>query len=176
MLKPSIYVVSGFGKKGSNDTESPMPTVDKPPSQLSKIEINAIIAYLQSKDNNTVTVTLPTKTSVSTTVTGGKAESAKPKLAQNPEQAFAKFGCVACHSILKTKSTVGPDLNNVGARLTVNQIRESIITPNAVIAKGFPPIMPDLSEKIMIRELEMMVQYLVKQKTLKQTNQNKAQP
>jgi cbb3-type cytochrome oxidase cytochrome c subunit len=42
-------------------------------------------------------------------------------------------------------SPVGPDLNDIGARLSSDEIRTSIITPNAVIAEGFPPIMPDFS-------------------------------
>ena len=59
MLEPSAYVVEGFGKKGSNDTESPMPAVDKPPIQLSELVMDAIIAYLQKKDGNPVTVSQP---------------------------------------------------------------------------------------------------------------------
>jgi len=32
-----------------------------------------------------------------------------------------------------------------------------------VIAEGYPPIMPDFSERMMIAELEMIVQFLAKQ-------------
>ncbi|MBE9563424.1 MAG: cytochrome C, partial [Proteobacteria bacterium] len=67
MLQPGIYVVQGFGKKGSNDTESPMPTVDEAPIQLSELEINAVIAFMQAKDGNSVTVALPTETATPTT-------------------------------------------------------------------------------------------------------------
>ena len=35
MVEPSAYVVKGFGKKGTDDTESPMPAVHQPPIQLS---------------------------------------------------------------------------------------------------------------------------------------------
>jgi mono/diheme cytochrome c family protein len=169
MLEPNIYVVKGFGKKGTNDAESPMPAIDKPPAQLSQVEIDAIIAYLQHKDGNQVTVVLPTGNSLPAAAAGEKAGPATPESAQSPEQAFAKFGCVACHSILKTESSVGPNLNDVGKRLSIAQIRESIIAPGAVIAKGYPPIMPDLSEKMTIKELEIMAQFLAQRKT-------KAQP
>ncbi len=164
MVEPNIYVVEGFGKKGSNDTESPMPAVDQPPIELSGVEISAIIAYLQSKDGNTVTVVLPAKAATSTPAarkeTTGRPE---PALAQSPEEAIAKFGCSACHSILETNSPVGPNLNDVGARLSIDQIRGSIIAPNAVVAEGYPPIMPDLSETMTIKELELIVGYLAKQ-------------
>ncbi len=167
MLEPNIYVVKGFGKKGSNDTESPMSAIDKPPAQLSEVEINAIIAYLQNKDGNIVTVALPAKTSASVAATPEengqeKTGPAKTVLAQNPADAIAKFGCAACHSILETESPVGPNLNDIGDRLTVDQIREGIITPGAVIAEGYPPIMPDFPE-MKIKELEIIVQFLAKQ-------------
>ena len=163
MLEPNIYVVKGFGKKGSNDTESPMPAVDKPPTQLSDVEISAIIAFLQNKDGNTVTVALPAKTSAPMAATKETTGSAKPMLAQNAEEAIAKFDCAACHSILSTESPVGPSLQDIGKRLTIDQIRESIIAPNAVIVEGYPPIMPDFSERMMINELEMIVQFLAQQ-------------
>ncbi|MCR4300066.1 MAG: cytochrome c [Sulfuricaulis sp.] len=164
MLEPNIYVVKGFGKKGTNDAESPMPAIDKPPAQLSQVEIDAIIAFLQHKDGNKVTVALPTKTSLPAAAEE-KTAPAKPALAQSPEEAIAKFGCAACHSILKTESTVGPNLNDVGKRLSIAQIRESIIAPGTVIAEGYPPIMPDLSEKMTTKELEIMAQFLAQQKT-----------
>lgn len=170
LVDPGIYVVAGFGKKGSNDTESPMPAIDQPPTQLSVEEVNAIIAFLQNKDGNTVTVALPAalpqKPPVSVAATQKTSGMAKPGIAQSPEEAITKFGCAACHSIMETVSAVGPDLNGIGDRLSINQIRTSIIAPNAVIAEGYPPIMPDFSEKMMITELEMIVQLLVKQEVI----------
>lgn len=158
MLDPSVYVVEGFGKKGSNDTVSPMPHVDKPPTLLSATEIDAIIAFLQAKDNNPVTVPLPTAAPVK------EKEPAAPALAQSPEEALNKFGCTACHAILESEAPVGPDLNTVGSRLSVELIRQSIINPNAVIAEGYSPMMPDLSEKMSVKELEMMVHFLAGKK------------
>ena len=160
MLLPSAYVVKGFGKKGSNDTESPMPAVDQPPIQLSELAIGAIIAFLQKKDGNPVTVALPTATPADDSK--DEAAAAKPTMAQSPEEVIAKFGCAACHSILETQSAVGPSLKEVGKRLKIEQIRASIIDPNAVIAEGFPPIMPGFPE-MTITELEMVSRFLEKQ-------------
>lgn len=163
MLDPSAYVVKGFGKKGSDDTESPMPAADKPPIQLSAVEISAIIAYLQAKDGNPVTVTLPAETPESSLAVDEKTEPPKPMLARSAEEAITKFACAACHAVLDTKATIGPSLNDVGRRLTIDQIRESVIAPNAVIVDGYPPIMPDLSEKMMVKELELIAQFLAEQ-------------
>jgi cbb3-type cytochrome oxidase cytochrome c subunit len=118
-----------------------------------------------------VTVALPAKTSVSIAATQEISAQAKPEsekpgaenqgLAQSPEQVIAKFGCAACHSIMDTTSPVGPDLNGVGDKMSIDQIRASIIAPNAVIAEGYPPIMPDFSAQMTIAELEMIVQFLI---------------
>ena len=115
LLEPSAFVVAGFGKKGSNDADSPMPSADQPPIQLSELEVDAVIAFMQQKDGNPVTVALPTEAPDADST--GDAAVAKPALAQTPEEALAKFGCAACHSVLETESVVGPSLNDVGKRL-----------------------------------------------------------
>ena len=160
MLQPSAYVVTGFGKKGSNDTESPMPAVDRPPIQLSEVGISAIVAFMQKKDGNPVTVALPTVAPAE----DDKAEDAgaKPALAQSPEEVIAKFGCAACHSILNTQSPVGPDLTDVGKRLELAQIRNSIVDPKADIAAGYPPIMPQFPN-MALAELELITSFLAQQ-------------
>ncbi len=163
MLDPNIYVVKGFGKKGSDDTESPMPAIDKPPIQLSAVEISAIIAYLQAKDGNPVTIALPAQTPASLVAADEITEPAKPILAQNAEEAIAKYACVACHAVLDTEAAIGPSLNDVGKRLTIDQIRDSIIAPNAIIVEGYPPVMPDLSENMVVKELELIVRFLAEQ-------------
>ena len=163
MLDPNVFVVSGFGKKGSNDTESPMPAIDKPPIQLSDVGISAIIAFLQAKDGNPVTVALPAQTPTSLVAVDEKTEPAKPMIARNAEEAIAKYACAACHAVLDTEAAIGPSLTDVGRRLTTDQIRESVIAPNAVIAEGYAPVMPDLSEKMVAKELELIVRFLAEQ-------------
>jgi len=160
MIDPSAYVVAGWGQKGSNDTVSPMPAVDKPPIQLSMVEIDAIIAYLQSKDGNDITIELPTGDAAPLPIV--EAGGAAPAPAKTAEEAIAKYGCQACHSVLGTESAVGPALTDVGARLDAEQIRQSIVDPNAVIADGFDQgMMPqDFADKMTVRELRMIVQFL----------------
>ncbi|MFK5986305.1 MAG: c-type cytochrome [Pseudomonadota bacterium] len=161
MVAPSKYVVAGYGKPGE---PSPMPTVNKAPIQLSKVEMGAIIAFLQAKDGGEPTVALPTDApAIDSNTKSAKSEAAKP--ASSAEEVITKNGCTACHAILDSPSTVGPNLNNVGDRLSKAEIRESIVYPAAVIATGFPPIMPaNFGDKMMVKELEMVVDFLANKK------------
>ncbi len=157
LVDPGMYVVKDYGKKGSNDTISPMPAVDKSPIELSEIEINAIIAFMQAKDGHDVTVSLPTEEPV--------AEAASPEVAESAdtiEAVVAKYSCQACHVILGSGGDLGPALEQVAGRFTREEIRQGIIAPDAVIAEGFPPgVMPqDLAEQMTVKELGILVDYL----------------
>lgn len=160
MVDPSIYVVASFGKKGSNDTESPMPAVNKAPINLSAIEMDAVIAFMQAKDGGEVTVELPTEAPVvdESAVTGGGA----PAPAATGEEAVGKYGCAACHVINGSGGDLGPDLTGLGGRQNVLVIQQSIVDPNAVIADGFAQgLMPaDFGDKMTVKELSMIVELL----------------
>ncbi|MEA3303581.1 MAG: cytochrome C [Pseudomonadota bacterium] len=166
MLDPSRYVVATWGKKGSNDSESPMPAVDKAPIQLSSMEMDAITAYLQAKDGNEVTVSLPTAeeaAEVASEPAGGAATLPVP--AASAEEAMAKYVCVTCHAMDSNDTLVGPGLVDVGERLTAEEIRQSIVDPNAVMVEGFPAAMPaDYATKMTVNELQMIVNFLAEKK------------
>ena len=166
MVDPSRYVVASWGKKGSNDSESPMPQVDKAPIELSAMEMDAIIAWLQAKDGNEVTVSLPTPEAAAEAAAAVEpAATGAPAPAATAEEAMAKYACTGCHSLESSEALVGPGLVGVGGRLTVDQIRQSILDPNAVISEGFPPAMPtDFAEKMTVKELEMIVNTLAEKK------------
>lgn len=160
LVAPGKYVVATWGKKGSNDSESPMPGVDKPPIQLSAVEIDAIIAYLQAKDGNEVTVALPGPEQTATAAATPVA-AAPPVFATSATEALDKYSCSACHAMDSADALVGPGLVDVGARLDRDEIRLSILDPNAVIAEGFPAAMPtDFAERMTVKELEMIVDFL----------------
>ncbi len=165
MVAPSKYVVATWGKKGSNDTESPMPAVDKAPIQLSNLEMDAIIAYLQAKDGNEVTVALPSPEAAAEVVATDTGTAAVAAPAATAEEALGKYACSACHAMDSADTLVGPGLVDVGARLAVDEIRQSILDPNAVLAEGFPAAMPtDFAEKMTVKELEMIVNFLAEKK------------
>jgi len=166
MVDPSRYVVASWGKKGSNDSESPMPQVDKAPIELSAMEMDAITAWLQVKDGNEVTISLPTPEAAAEAAADAEpAAAGAPAPAATAEEALAKYACTSCHSLESSDALVGPGLVDVGGRLTVDQIRKSILDPNAVIAEGFPAAMPtDFAEKMTVKELEMIVNTLAEKK------------
>ena len=163
MVDPSIYVVAGFGKKGTNDAESPMPAADKPPIELTAVEMDAVIAFLQAKDGNDVTVSLPTEVP---TIAEAKDVPAAAQPARSADEAIAKFGCRACHMIQGEGAGLGPALDDVGVRLSKTEIRQSILDPNAIVAQGYPSnVMPqDYAAQMTVQELEMLVKYLAEQK------------
>jgi len=162
MRDPSIYVVKDWGVAGSDDTVSPMPKADAAPIELSAIEMDAVIAYLQHKDGNDITVELPDEAPVEDAGADTTEDAAGlPAPAETAEAAIKKYGCQACHTLLGVNSPVGPSLDTVGTRLDKQQIQQSIVEPGAVIADGFSDIMPaDFAEKMTVKELGMIVDLL----------------
>ncbi len=163
MVEPSAYVVSGFGKAGSNDTESPMPNVAANGIDLSDAELKAIIAYLQDLAGADVTVSIPTDAAP----TEAKEETANPPptprtALDTPAAIIAKFTCGACHKVADQVGAVGPDLTTIGATRDKAYLRRSLLDPNADAAAGFMAgMMPNIySEQMSAKELEMLVDYL----------------
>jgi mono/diheme cytochrome c family protein len=162
LVKPSAYVVAGFGKAGSNDTESPMPDVSSGGIGLSEAEIKAVIAYLQESSGGEVTVEIPAMPAASPETTA--AEQTAPL--KTPEEVIAKYGCGGCHAVSGRAGTAGPSLASIGARKNKEYLRQAILDPDAVIAKGFNGgIMPrTYGEQMKAQELEMLINYLAKLK------------
>jgi len=160
MVDPSAYVVKGFGKKGSNDTVSPMPKVSSPPISLSETEENALITFLEDKGGFDVSVPLPKSDDAQAAIDEG--DDSEEGAAENAVAAIGKFGCAACHNLFESGAEIGPELVAIGKRLSAEDIRQSILDPNQVITKGFESdTMPDdYSEQMRVSELEMIVEYL----------------
>ena len=66
MMCPSCYIVERYGKEG--DTKSPMPVIHNRRFGFSKVELNAVIAWLQTKDTpgnySRMTVPLPKRSEI----------------------------------------------------------------------------------------------------------------
>jgi cytochrome c oxidase subunit 2 len=92
---------------------------------------------------------------------GGGGAAAKPDGAQ----VFADNGCASCHTlaIANATGTVGPNLGKI-PNATAAFIRQSIVDPNKVVTKGFPPnTMPqDFGTKLSKAELAALVDYILK--------------
>ncbi|MDD5383408.1 MAG: c-type cytochrome [Gallionella sp.] len=163
LVKPSAFVVAGFGKAGSNDTESPMPDVSGGGIGLSEAEIAAVIAYLQDSSGSEVTVSIPAMPAAGAETS--KAGATAPL--KTPEEIIAKYTCGACHVVAghavgSQTGTLGPSLARIGATKSREYLRQAILDPDAVIAKGYAAgMMPrTYGEQLKAQELEMLVNYL----------------
>ncbi len=164
MVCPACFVAGGFGVKGTNDMESPMPAIDNPPTAFSDFEIDSVIAYIQRADGVEVTILPPTGEEVE----APKGEAPKgPVIANTPKELVDRLGCGMCHPIgsITPPAVIGPDLKDIGNKKVSAYIRQSILDPNAVLVEGFMPIMPlDFAHKMTAGELEMLVKFLVNSK------------
>lgn len=59
LVRPSAYVVPGYGAAGSGGAVSPMPDVTGPEVGLTAEEVLAVIAYLQARAGVPVSVKMP---------------------------------------------------------------------------------------------------------------------
>jgi len=136
---------------------------------LSPQQLWALVAYLESQGGN-VDVTgsdIPpagaSTTSTSSTPSAGVAGGSKDAM-----EIIRGSGCLGCHKVGTEGGAIGPDLNHVGGRLSASLIRESILLPDAKIARGFEKfkgIMPKtFGEQLNAAQLEALVQFLASHK------------
>lgn len=164
---PSCFVVAGFGLKGSNDRESQMPRIHKPPISLSLPELVAVDTWLYVREGKEP----PSYEDIIKSYEKFVPEADRPKLQEDKpagaggalladgtetvDQIFAKGQCVTCHTIPGIPGavgTIGPKLEEGTnapqrihdpaykgtARSTPDYIMESVVSPSAYVVKGFP--------------------------------------
>jgi mono/diheme cytochrome c family protein len=160
-------VVAGFGLKGSNDRESQMPRIHKPPISLSLPELAAVDTWLYVREGKEP----PSYEEIIKSYEKFVPEADRPKLQEDKpagaggalladgtetvDQIFAKGQCVTCHTIPGIDGavgTIGPKLEEGTnapqrihdpaykgtARSTPDYIMESVVSPSAYVVKGFP--------------------------------------
>lgn len=96
----------------------------------------------------------------------GLPGAAAPKAAGGAgAQIFANNGCSGCHTLAAANAggTTGPNLDKVLPGQTAAMIQESIVNPNAKIAKGYPAnvMPPNFGSLLSKTELEELVEYLI---------------
>ena len=153
LVDPCAFVVSGY------DCIMPQ-TLEQ---TLGPAKITALIAFLQSLGGE-VTVTLSAEA-----LEADEAEPGTGIAGSTPDAVFANAGCVACHTLPATGATgqVGPDLSDIGARLSADEIRQSILFPDEVLADDCPTgpclagIMPKVfGDQLTALQLELLVGFL----------------
>jgi PQQ-dependent dehydrogenase (methanol/ethanol family) len=80
------------------------------------------------------------------------AEGTLPGDPKAGEQFFAGKGqCTSCHMVQGRGAVVGPDLSSVGAGLSVDEIRESLLQPGAHAAPGYELVAVHLRDGTSLR-------------------------
>jgi cytochrome c2 len=187
---PSCYVVVGYGVKGTNDKESPMPAIHKPPISLSLPELAAVDTWLYVREGRDA----PTFEEIVKSYEKFIPEADRPKQQEEAAGAatalmadgtetvdviFQKATCVACHTIPGipgAKGTIGPaleegtnallrmkDKDYKGSAKTVpDYIMESIVSPSTYVVKPFPDnTMPKIfGQKLSAGAIKKIVDYL----------------
>ncbi|MHA1158261.1 MAG: c-type cytochrome [Alphaproteobacteria bacterium] len=165
MVDPSAYVVAGFGKAGTGDTESPMPSMQSGAIGLVEAEMLSVVAFLQDLSGAEVTVEVPSEgiEDLSEEEEEEDAEEDEREVFAALDDIISEFACGACHRIGEEEGEVGPDLTTIGAQRDRDYLRRAILLPNAEIAEGFEAdMMPaDYGEMLYAGELEMLIDYMV---------------
>ena len=144
--EPHKFLVPGYGNI--------MPPVWKPPISLSELEIETVIAFLQSQGGE-VDLT-PFEPPVDIGSAAAVVEELLPLLTGDVERGKKVFvegaKCIACHTVAGVEQPAGqtldegvevvaaPDLTEIAALNSLRYIEESILVPNAQIVSGYGSI------------------------------------
>jgi cytochrome c551/c552 len=159
LLQPDAWVVPGFGQKGSDDRQSPMPAADRPPASLSEQEIGAIVAFLLQSESAVAATPAP---AASDELAASDESAGRLDPAAAPPSPLTAHGCTACHPLSGDNGPVGPSLAGVAERLGRDGLRRAILDPAAEIAAGYSAgVMPaNYGTLLTAGELERIIELL----------------
>ena len=142
LYEPAKHLIPGYGKI--------MPEVWKAPIALSKLEIEAVIAYLQSQGGEIDPT--PFDEPIDRADTAVAAAALPPLLTGDPElgkKVFVTAACISCHAVTGIESpaagetttdfevVTAPDLSEIAAFNDMRYLEESILLPAAQIVSGY---------------------------------------
>jgi cytochrome c2 len=131
LCAPDAYKAPGFPSGG-------MPNQG---NQLSGGQILATVAYLQDfGDVASVrgTDVDPVERFCGISDSGGSAAApAAPVPLGPPDAVFAEFACAGCHQMTPGIPSMGPNLSDVGARLSKAELYEAVLDPAATVDEPF---------------------------------------
>jgi len=74
---------------------------------------------------------------------------------------FETRSCSGCHAIVQGHENIGPNLFGLSDRKSLEYIRQSIVSPNAIIADGFTAnTMPNFGEILDDFQVNSIVEYV----------------
>ena len=142
LYEPEKHLVTGYGKI--------MPPVWKSPISLSHVEIQAIIAYLQSQGGEIDPT--PFEEPIDRADVAVAAAALPPLLTGDPElgkKVYVSVACIKCHAVQGIESpaagetttdfeiVTAPDLSEIAAFNDMRYLEESILLPGAQIVSGY---------------------------------------
>lgn len=163
LVEPQVFVVEGYPPI--------MPPANIPPADLNEFEVWAVVNYLESLGG---TPTCDMENLKSLLQAAPEKEEPPVDLASlSPEERgkevfLTKGACGACHVVPENSNpaaVLGPDLSHVAQKGEEN-IRKSILDPNAEITPGYPPAVmpPNFSTMLSEEEINDVVAFLLTQK------------
>ncbi len=142
LYDPGKYLVAGYGKI--------MPEVWKNPIALTKLEIEAVIAFLQSQGGEIDPT--PFDEPIDRAKAETTAEALPPLLSGDPDagkKVFIELACISCHEIKGLENpkagevnedfeiVTAPELSEIAAFNELRYLEESILKPHAQIVSGY---------------------------------------
>jgi cytochrome c551/c552 len=77
-------------------------------------------------------------------------------------------GCLGCHAISGEGASVGPAFDHIGSQAKAEEIRQKIVDPSSITAKGFEQfkgMMPaTFGQQLTAAQLEAVVKFLASHK------------
>jgi mono/diheme cytochrome c family protein len=152
LTTPNAFVVSGYG-----------PIMPDMRRQISLDQIWAVIAFLESNGGE---IDVTGQDIVDAQAAAGAAKPAAPPAgaAIDVPKLLSDYACAGCHAVKGEGGAVGPAFDGIGTRSSADEIRESIISPRAKVAKGFEAMaemMPaNFAQQLSKAELDALVAFL----------------
>lgn len=162
LLAPGAYLVEGYANI--------MPASNKAPAKLSREEVAAVVAYLETL-GGTPTVTVATLPTTGVAPAAASAAASEPAVAAaEPEAILEAFDCLGCHSLDTDEVLVGPPFEAAKLRAAAKAagaaldayVMQAIIDPRAVESEDFPAeTMPDdYGARLTAAQLYAITRYL----------------
>lgn len=157
LVDPHAYVVEGY--------QPIMPDMSR---TLSEAQVWSMVAFLQSQGGEVTVTAEDFAAAASAEAAPAPGGAATPSATTDPQALLAELQCVACHKLGAEGQAVGPPFDDVGARLSADEIRTAILDPAATISPGyeqFAGVMPpNFGSRLTAAQLESLVDFLAEQR------------